>query len=201
MDTVQIVILAVVGYLLGSINSAIIVSKVFMGYDIRTKGSGNAGLTNSLRCMGAKPTLGVLAGDILKTVIACVIGRMMIGPFGALIAGSFAIIGHMFPLYFRFKGGKGILSGVTMIFVFDWRIAAILCVVFFILVAATRWVSLGSIVGAALFPILTWCFWHEINMTVIAFVMAAAVIYMHRSNIGRLLNGTENKFSLHSSKK
>ncbi|MCD8356017.1 MAG: glycerol-3-phosphate 1-O-acyltransferase PlsY [Clostridia bacterium] len=202
---VTILILAVVGYLLGSINASIVVSRIFMGYDIRTKGSGNAGLTNSFRCMGAKPTLFVLVGDIAKAVIASVIGGMLMGPLGTLIAGSGAIIGHMFPLYFRFKGGKGILVGGTMICVFDWRIFCIVIAVFFVLVGITKWVSLGSIAATSLVPFLTLYFYRNdptlLPMAIILFVMAAAVVYMHRANIVRIAHGKENKFSLHSGEK
>ena len=194
-----ILILIAVGYLLGSINSALVVSKLLMGYDIRTKGSGNAGLTNSLRVMGAKPTLFVLVGDIVKGVVACLIGSHLMGALGVLIAGSAAIAGHMFPLYFGFKGGKGILVGATMIAVFCVAIAA-----FIVLVAITKWVSLGSIVGSCLVPVMTLYFhWGEdmlLPMMIILVAMVTAVVYMHRSNIVRIAHGEENKFSLHSKK-
>lgn len=201
----NILILAAAGYLLGSINSAIVVSKLVMGYDIRTKGSGNAGLTNAFRCMGAKPTLFVLAGDILKAVIAANIGGMVMGPLGKLIAGSFAIIGHMFPVYFKFKGGKGILVGGTTIAVFDFRIFCIVMFFFFLLVGITKWVSLGSVVATSLVPFLTVYFYRDdekiVPMAILLFVMAAAVVYMHRSNIVRILHGEENKFTLHRDQK
>ena len=185
-----ILILIAVGYLLGSINSALVVSKLLMGYDIRTKGSGNAGLTNSLRVMGAKPTLFVLVGDIAKGVIACLIGTHLMGALGVLIAGSAAIAGHMFPLYFGFKGGKGILVGATMIAVFDWRVFCVAIAAFIVLVAITKWVSLGSIVGSCLVPVMTLYFhWGEdmlLPMMIILVAMVTAVVYMHRSNIVRI---------------
>lgn len=201
---IMILILLVVGYLLGSINSALVVSKSLMGYDIRTKGSGNAGLTNSLRVMGAKPTLLVLVGDIAKGAIASLIGGYLMGSLGVLIAGSAAIVGHMFPLYFGFKGGKGILVGATMIAVFDWRVFCVAIIVFVVLVAISKWVSLGSIVATCTVPFLT-LYWHRgdqgfVLMMVILFVMVAAVVYMHRGNIVRIAHGEENKFSLHSKK-
>lgn len=173
---IVILILLVVGYLLG-INSALVVSKSLIGYDIRTKGSGNAGLTNSLRVMGAKPTLLVLIGDIAKGVISCLIGGHLMGSLGVLIAGSAAIAGHMFPLYFGFKGGKGILVGATMIAVFDWRVFCIAIAVFVVLVAISKWVSLGSIVATCTVPFLT-LYLHRgeqglVPMMVILFVMVA----------------------------
>ena len=198
-----ILILIAVGYLLGSINSALVVSKLLMGYDIRTKGSGNAGLTNSLRVMGAKPTLFVLVGDIAKGVIACLIGSHLMGALGVLIAGSAAIAGHMFPLYFGFKGGKGILVGATMIAVFDWRVFCVAIAAFIVLVAITKWVSLGSIVGSCLVPVMTLYFHLGEDMLlpmIILVAMVTAVVYMHRSNIVRIAHGEENKFSLHSKK-
>lgn len=197
----QYLMIAVIGYLLGSINSSILVSKLLMGYDIRTKGSGNAGLTNSLRTMGVKPTLIVLFGDIAKTAVATIIGGMMLGPMGKLVAGSCAIIGHMFPVYFKFKGGKGILAGGTMIAVFDWRIFCIIMIVFFLLVGLTKWVSLGSIVSTCMVPFLTYFCYRDAAMTALLACMAAAVVYMHRANIVRMLHGEENKLSLHSSRK
>lgn len=202
MDLVlNILILAVVGYLLGSVNSAILVSKLTMGYDIRTKGSGNAGLTNAYRCMGAGRTLLVLVGDVAKAAAALCVGSYLMGSMGELIAGAFVIVGHVFPLYFGFKGGKGVLVGATMVALFDWRIFLILFAVFLVLVIVTRWVSLGSVTAAALFPILTLAFYRDIPVFLMTAVMAAAVIYMHRSNIIRLLHGEENKFSLHSGRK
>ncbi|MGN1030490.1 MAG: glycerol-3-phosphate 1-O-acyltransferase PlsY [Butyricicoccaceae bacterium] len=197
MQTVfKLLIIGVVGYLCGSFNSAIVVSKTLGGFDIRTKGSGNAGLTNVHRTMGGKYTLMVLAGDIIKAAIALLVGGYLMGPFGKLIAGAFVIAGHVFPLYFGFKGGKGVLVGATMIALFDWRIFLILLAVFILMVALTKWISLGSICGAIGFPILTWVFYGDVKITVLSAVMAAAVIFMHRSNIVRILHGTENKLSL-----
>lgn len=194
-DILRLLIIAVVGYLCGSVNSAILISKKLCGFDIRTKGSGNAGLTNVHRTLGGKYTLMVLVGDVLKAVIALRVGEYLMGPFGQLIAGAFVIMGHVFPLYFGFKGGKGVLVGATMVALFDWRIFLILFVIFVILVAVTRWISLGSIIGAFGFPILIWLFYGDIKMTVLSVLMAASVIFMHRSNIVRILKGTENKFS------
>lgn len=150
------------------------------------------------------PTLFVLVGDIAKGVIACLIGSHLMGALGVLIAGSAAIVGHMFPLYFGFKGGKGILVGATMIAVFDWRVFCVAIAAFIVLVAITKWVSLGSIVGSCLVPVMTLYFhWGEdmlLPMMIILVAMVTAVVYMHRSNIVRIAHGEENKFSLHSKK-
>lgn len=201
---ILILIVAAVGYLLGSINTSIVVSKLLEGYDIRTRGSGNAGLTNSYRNMGAKRTVLVLLGDVIKTVLACLLGSVLFGALGVLIAGSAAMIGHMFPLYFRLKGGKGVLVGVTMLAMFDLRIFAIVVVIFVLLVAATRWVSLGSIIGAGAAPFLTlYFYWNNaqvVPMTALVFCMAGLIIYRHRSNMVRIAHGNENKFSFHRKK-
>ena len=188
------------GYLLGSLSFAIIVSKVTLGKDIRNYGSGNAGLTNAYRTMGAGKTLFVLLGDIAKGAAAISIGALLVGPVGKLVAGIFVILGHMFPVYFGFRGGKGVLVGAVMLLLFDWRIFLIAFVLFFLAVAVTRWISLGSILGAVSFPITTLLFYRDSVLTAMAFGMAVAVIFMHRSNIMRMLHGEENRFSFKSKK-
>ena len=200
MTITHFVIIAVCAYLLGSLSFAIIVSKVTLGKDIRNYGSGNAGLTNAYRTMGAGKTLFVLLGDIAKGAAAVSIGMILAGPVGKLVAGIFVILGHMFPVYFGFRGGKGVLVGAVMLLLFDWRIFLIACVLFFGAVFATRWISLGSILGAISFPITTLIFYRDPVLTAMAFGMAAAVIFMHRSNIARILRGEENKFSFKSKK-
>lgn len=200
MTITRFAIIAVCAYLLGSLSFAIIVSKATLGKDIRNYGSGNAGLTNAYRTMGAGKTLFVLLGDIAKGAVAISIGAFLAGPVGKLVAGIFVILGHMFPLYFGFRGGKGVLVGAVMLLLFDWRIFLIACVLFFGAVFATRWISLGSILGAISFPITTLIFYRDPVLTAMAFGMAVAVIFMHRSNIMRMLHGEENKFSFKSKK-
>ena len=200
MTLTHFAIIAVCAYLLGSLSFAIIVSKLTLGKDIRNYGSGNAGLTNSYRTMGAKKTLLVLLGDIAKGAAAVSIGMVLAGPVGKLTAGIFVILGHMFPLYFGFKGGKGVLVGAVMLAFFDWRVFGIAFLLFLLSVIATKWISLGSILGAISFPITTWGFYHDPVLTAMAFGMAAVVVFMHRSNIGRIIHGKENKFSFKSKK-
>lgn len=195
MTLTRFVIIAVCAYLLGSLSFAIIVSKVTLGKDIRDYGSGNAGLTNAYRTMGAGKTLFVLLGDIAKGAAAVSIGMILAGPVGKLVAGIFVILGHMFPVYFGFRGGKGVLVGAVMLALFDWRIFLIAFVLFFAAVAITRWISLGSILGAISFPITITIFYRDPVLTAMAFGMAAAVVFMHRSNIMRMLRGQENRFS------
>ena len=191
-------IIAALSYLLGSLSFAIIICRLTLGKDIRTYGSGNAGLTNAYRTMGAGKTVLVLVGDIAKAAVALAVAGMLAGMLGKLIAGIFVILGHVFPVYFGFRGGKGVLVGATMLAFLDWRIFVIALGLFFIAVILTKWVSLGSIVGAISFPISMQVFYQDIRLTVISACMAAAVIFMHRSNIKRILTGTENKFSFHS---
>ena len=154
---------ALIGYLLGSFNGAILISRCFHKEDIRTKGSGNAGLTNFYRNYGGLDTLLVLLIDIGKTVAACFIGRAIMRAYdpvwfdeGAMLCGGFSVIGHVFPLYFGFHGGKGILTCGTLAAFIDWRIIMILLVVFAAIVILTRYVSLGSIICAILYPFLFW---------------------------------------------
>lgn len=197
MTITRFVIIAVCAYLLGSLSFAIIVSKVTLGKDIRNYGSGNAGLTNAYRTMGASKTLLVLLGDIAKGAAAITIGAVLAGPVGKLVAGIFVILGHMFPVYFGFRGGKGVLVGAMTLLLFDWRIFLVALGLFIIAVALTRWVSLGSILGAISFPFTMYYFYRSPLYTVVAVILSGAVIYLHRSNIKRILAGKENKFTLH----
>lgn len=191
-------IIAASAYLLGSLSFAIIICKLTLGKDIRSYGSGNAGLTNAYRTMGAGKTLLVLFGDIAKAAAALAIGGVLAGMMGRLVAGIFVILGHVFPVYFGFRGGKGVLVGATMLVFLDWRIFLVALVLFVIAVALTRWVSLGSILGAISFPITMQIFYGDARLSVVAALMAAAVVFMHRPNIKRILSGTENRFSFHS---
>ncbi len=198
MGILDCFIIAAASYLLGSLNFAIIICKLTLKKDIRAYGSGNAGLTNAYRTMGAGKTVLVLVGDIAKAAIALAIGGVLAGMMGKLLAGVFVIVGHVFPVYFGFRGGKGVLVGATMLVFLDWRIFLVALVLFVVAVGLTRWISLGSIVGAVSFPVSMQVFHHDPALTVTAALMSAAVIFMHRSNIRRILAGQENRFSLHA---
>ena len=203
IDILEILAAFVLGYLLGSINTAVILGKIY-GKDIGSHGSKSAGLTNTLRVLGKSAAAFVLAGDILKGVIACLIG-LRLGVYAGeaadcvslLAAGAGAVIGHNWPIYFGFKGGKGVLTGVTVLFMFDWRIALICLGLFVIVVAATRYVSLGTICATLLFVALSFvpAFGHGLYFYVFACAMAFIVIFKHRENVRRLLSGTENKLA------
>jgi len=200
---VKILCVAVLGYLLGSVNSSLIVGR-FYGIDVRNYGSGNAGTTNTLRTMGKTAALLVVVGDLLKGVIACLAGMYIIGDvpgignLGGMIGGTTAIFGHNWPLYFGFKGGKGALTSLAVAFLMDWRIGLILLAIFLVIVAVTRYVSLGSICGGLSFPVLSALpvFNKNLPFIIFAVVLAVSLVLMHRSNIGRILKGTESKFSI-----
>ena len=213
--------LAVFAYFCGCFNGAVIVSKYILRDDVRGHGSGNAGLTNFHRVFGGKLTALVLLLDVVKMVVAMVVAALVVGGwlsalgvarseaagqawivFGKYWAGLWCLLGHMFPCTFGFKGGKGILSGVTLLFCVDWRMGAIALGLFIIVVALTRYISLGSILATASSPVSAF-FLVSREPVIIALSVAVAllVIWMHRGNVVRLAKGTENKFSLHRKEK
>ena len=188
-------------YLLGCFNGAVIVSKYILRDDVRNHGSGNAGLTNFYRTFGGPLTAVVILTDVLKAVIAVLLGSWLLGfidpLFGKYWAGLFCLLGHMFPCMFHFKGGKGILSGGTIAIMIDWRIALVVWGGFLLLTVLTRYVSLGSLWAGASFPFVTWYCYPDPVIVVLGFACGGLVVWQHRANIKRLLSGTENKFSLH----
>ena len=189
---------AVVSYLSGCVNGAILISKHYLHEDVRARGSGNAGLTNFYRNYGPRYAALVLALDALKMVVAVVFTCSVMGwtPEAKLWGGLFCALGHIFPVTFRFKGGKGILSGVTLLMMLDLRIGLICLVVFVALVALTRYISLGSIVGSTIAPMLFLLFyWGHWFAFVLIILTASLLVWGHRGNIKRLLSGTESKFS------
>jgi len=202
MDIILFILCAAIGYAIGSVNSSILVGKLY-GTDVRTQGSKNAGLTNTLRVLGKKAALMVLAGDILKGVIAVLLGLLLkkwsgdsaIGELYGVMAGTFAVVGHNWPVYFGFKGGKGILTTATVIFMLDWKIGLIVLALFIIVVAIFRYVSLGSIIGSVAVPVTALALGHSAAFVVFMLILAALAIYRHKANIGRLVNGNENKLS------
>ena len=195
---------AVGAYFLGCFNGAVIVSKYILRDDVRTHGSGNAGLTNFYRTFGGPLTFVVILCDVLKAVLAVLLGVWLlsfIGPaFGKYWAGLFCLLGHMFPCMFHFKGGKGILSGGTIAIMIDWRIALVVWGGFLILTVLTKYVSLGSCWAGASFPFVTWFVYQDVLLTILAVVIGGLILWKHRGNIVRLIHGNENKFSLHRKK-
>lgn len=206
MNYICLIGIFIVAYLIGSVSSAIIVGRVMTGEDIRKKGSGNAGATNTLRTLGKKAAAIVTVCDCLKAVVAILIAKLiaylagMDGYFSDVAvytAGIGAALGHNFPVYFGFKGGKGILVSMVAMLFADWRIGLAVMVVAILIMAVTRYVSLGSVLGAVLLVVLALIF--RIGDTpyiVFCVICAALAVFMHRSNIKRLLSGTENKLGL-----
>lgn len=206
------VIMAIIAYCIGSINFSVIISKKVAGFDIREKGSGNAGSTNMLRSVGKKAAAITLLCDILKGVVSIVISIIIGNLIGEInkelllqIAGITVVIGHTFPIFFGFKGGKGVATSLGILLISNWKIGLICLVFALVLMALTRMVSLGSCGAAVLFPVLT-LFIND-SYTVLtngkkgstyliySVILAIIVLYNHRSNIKRLLNGTESKLS------
>ncbi len=204
------IIMAIIAYVIGSISFSVIISKKMAGFDVREKGSGNAGSTNVLRSVGKKAAVLTLICDVLKGVIAIgiavAIGNIVDNLNKELlvqIAGIAVVLGHTFPVFFGFKGGKGVATSLGVLLISNWQIGLICLVFALVLMALTRIVSLGSCAAAVLYPVLT-LFINE-HYTVLtegkdgkayliySIILAIIVLYNHRSNIKRLLNGTENK--------
>lgn len=197
-------ITALIAYLLGSISFAIIVSKVYAHDDVRKYGSKNAGMTNILRTYGKLPAFFTLLGDFLKGVLAVVIGRWIFSTMGitafdaGYVAGFFALLGHLYPVYFGFKGGKGVLTSLGIILVVNPLVFFILLIIFLPILFITKIVSLISITGALLYPVITLvvdlCLRKPALFDVLfAALFSVIVIYKHKDNIRRLLNGTEKR--------
>lgn len=216
---------AIIAYLLGSINFSIVITNFIMKKeDIRSMGSGNAGFTNVLRSVGKGPAIATIVFDFLKGVLAVFIGGMLFWgatenaqvnleyiSYGKYIAGLFCILGHMYPVYFGFKGGKGIVTTAALALVVDWRVFLLSIAVFLILLLITKVVSIGSICAALAYAIFTFCFtffvdylpangkeyslMYVIIATVFACAIAAVLIIKHKSNIVRIFNGTEKKIT------
>ena len=195
----------VASYLLGCFNGAVIVSKYILRDDVRNHGSGNAGLTNFYRTFGGPLTAVVILTDVLKAVIAVLLGSWLLGfidpLFGKYWAGLFCLLGHMFPCMFHFKGGKGILSGGTIAIMIDWRVALVVWGGFLILAVLTRYVSLGSVWAGASFPFISLYVYRDPVIFTIALILGGLVVWKHRGNIKRLLHGNESKFTLHRKEK
>lgn len=198
----------VVGYIIGSLNTSIIVSQ-FYGVDIREHGSKNAGMTNTFRVLGKLAGILVILGDTAKGILSACIGRYILGKLalsseiGMLLGGLGAILGHNFPIFFGFKGGKGVLTTASVLVYLDYRIAAGLFVIFLVIVICTRYISLGSIVSAVLMPVAVLIVRHDVArkyMFIWSLLVAISAVVMHKNNIMRLLQGKESKFSIKSKK-
>lgn len=207
----SIIIVAIISYLIGSIMFSVIFTKKIAGFDVRTRGSGNAGSTNVLRTAGKKVAIITLICDILKGVVAVLIGYIVgkltkasveTSQMLILTAGVMVVLGHTFPIFFKFKGGKGVATSLGVLLMINWKIGLI-CLVFALLImAVSRMVSLGSISAAILFPVL--CIFINENYLIKAnhfgyilfgIILCLLVVFNHRSNLKRIFNGKENKLS------
>lgn len=203
----KIFLIGVIGYLLGSANTSLIVGK-FYGVDVRKHGSGNAGMTNTLRTLGKAAALLVIVGDLLKGVVACLIGLYVVGDrgfsadifhrthledLGLMVGGIGAILGHNWPVYFGFKGGKGILTSLSVVLMMDPLLALVLFGIFLVIVIITRYVSLGSIIASASFPIAAGVFGRDATFIIFAAGIGLLAIIRHHANIGRIIKRTESK--------
>lgn len=211
LTPVLLVLIAAAAYVLGSVNGSIIVSRYLFHSDVRTMGSGNAGLTNFYRNYGPKGIAGVLGIDIAKGVLAALIGGLIFPlatgdqalkpeyvDIGRLFAVFCLILGHVFPVFYGFRGGKGILSGGTLVLLLNWRVAAVAWALFLLLWLTTRYVSLASITATCSAPITVYFVYaHNWLYTGLCLAVAALVVWCHRENIQRLLHGTEKKFKWH----
>ena len=208
---VECAIVAIIAYLIGSINFSVILSKKMAGFDVRDKGSGNAGTTNMLRSVGKKAAAITLVCDILKGVVSILIAILMNKFFsnsnGALlvqIAGVAVILGHTFPIFFKFKGGKGVATSLGVLIVSNWQIGLICLVFALILIILTQMVSVGSIAAAILYPVLTIFIPQNYiipgNYIIYSIVLAVIIVFNHRENVKRLLSGTENRISFKGTK-
>ncbi|ACL76474.1 glycerol-3-phosphate 1-O-acyltransferase PlsY [Ruminiclostridium cellulolyticum] len=201
--SIKILLVLIIGYFLGSLNTSIIVGSIY-GTDIRKHGSGNAGMTNTLRTLGKTAAILVIFGDILKGVLSYIIGNIIItaipdsstlyiSGIGGMVGGIAAIAGHNWPVYFGFKGGKGILTSFSVVMMMDWKLGLILLAVFVVIVAITRFVSLGSILACAAFPIGAAIKGNGTVFILFSAILSILAIARHNGNIKRLLNGTESK--------
>ena len=202
------IIVGIVAYLIGSISFSVLISKKMAGFDVREKGSGNAGATNMLRAVGKKAAVLTLLCDALKGVVA-ILFAILVGVISknsdksllVQIAGILVVVGHTFPVFFGFKGGKGVATSLGVLLMTNWKIGLICLVFALVLIVLTRMVSMGSMGAAILFPVLT--IFITTNYTVsegskyfvYSVILALIVAFNHRSNIKRILNGTENKIS------
>ena len=205
------IVMAIIAYAIGSVNFSVIFSKKFAGFDVRQKGSGNAGTTNMLRSVGKKAAALTLICDILKGVVSILIALLLGSLFKVentallvQISAIAVVIGHTFPIFFGFKGGKGVATSLGILIMTNWQIGLICLVFGLVLIILTRMVSLGACAAAILYPVLT-LFITEHYITgsnnsylIYSIILAVIVLFNHRSNIKRILSGTENKISFKS---
>ena len=198
----NVILSILTGYMLGNLNGAFLVSYLVANEDVRKRGSGNAGLTNFVRNYGGKPAVMVIGTDMGKAVLACLVGGALLAPFGQEVAGRAigglsVILGHAFPALLGFKGGKGILSGVTVALCLDWRIGLFVFGIFLAAYFLTHYVSLGSVLSSGSFGFIYAIFhWDQKFAVCVGFILSFLIVWLHRANIVRLVKGQERKTNL-----
>ena len=199
---ISIILASVIAYLLGNLNGAVVISRLVAHEDVRTKGSGNAGLTNFTRNYGSATSIFVILIDVGKAVAACLIGGLLMKRYGLYqegiaLGGLFVILGHDFPALLGFKGGKGILSGVTVALMMDWRLGLLVFSIFLVAYGLTKYVSLGSVLSSGSFGFFyAWFHRDSLFPILVGFFLSGLIVWMHRGNIVRLIKGEERKTNL-----
>ena len=195
---VGVIICMLSGYLIGSISPSIIISAKYYNDDIRRHGSGNAGMTNVMRTYGKKMAAITFGGDFIKAVISTLIGRLVFGYYGALLAGFFCFLGHIFPCYYKFKGGKGVVTACGLMVMTDPLICLKLLLLFVVIVAVTKYISAGSVICMLVYSVQMYNKYNPFNMgipTLTAFAMGLLCAFAHRENLKRIFKGEERKFT------
>ncbi|MDD2482241.1 MAG: glycerol-3-phosphate 1-O-acyltransferase PlsY [Lutispora sp.] len=191
--TIKIIIISVLSYFLGNISVSFLIAKYAGGIDIRKHGSGNAGATNVFRTLGAKAGLTAFIGDALKGVFAVLIGKLIGGEDGQIAAGIFVVIGHNWPMLLGFKGGKGIATTIGVMIAINPYIVAAIVPIGLVIIFITKYVSLASITGMVIFPITMLLIKQPMKLVLFSFLLSAMALYKHKSNIKKLMTGTESK--------
>lgn len=199
---ISVILAFAIAYLLGNLNGAIVVARLIAHEDVRSKGSGNAGLTNFTRNYGSKTSIFVILIDVGKAVLACLLGGLLLKQYGlyeegVALGGLGVILGHDFPALLGFKGGKGILSGVTVALMMDWRLGLLVFGIFLVAYLLTHYVSLGSVLSSGSFGFFyAWVHPDKLFPIIVGFTLSALIVWMHRANIRRLIKGEERKTNL-----
>jgi len=201
MDFLKVLLAVIAGYLLGSLSFSIMLSKGFLGGDVRGKGSGNAGATNMARVYGMLAGVATLLGDAVKAAVAMLIGHLLMADVGLALAGMSCLLGHCFPVFHGFKGGKGVSVGAAVGFAIDWRVGLLVLLSFLVVALISKKVSLGSICGALAITVGSLIFAVSLPKLLLAVGGMILVIARHKENIGRLIKGTEPNFKPGSRKK
>ena len=201
MTVLKYIVTIFLGYIFGSVSFSVMISEIFHKVDIRKRGSGNAGATNMARSFGLGAGLGTMFGDMFKTALALLGGYFILGTPGMCIAGAFCVIGHCWPVFYEFRGGKGISAGAIIALFISWKLLALIAVVFLIGAFLSKKVSLGSILAAATMMISVFFISNLMSFRILAVFTAVIVLYRHIPNIRRLIRGEEPDFKLPSHKR